>query len=112
MARSSFPVRRISSNGNDRFVNQVYYGNLSERTYNLLLLNRENAYLAGKLNWNGRDLYVQVYTFTNREGRRTSLVKKDTLGAPVDIVKSVRRIHLLLSSHLSKWRRRSIALAA
>jgi hypothetical protein len=31
-------------NGNDRFVNQVYYGNLPERIYNLLLLNRENAY--------------------------------------------------------------------
>jgi hypothetical protein len=50
-------------NGNDRFVNQAYYGDLVERIYNLLLLNRENAYLAGKLNWNGRDLYVQVYTF-------------------------------------------------
>ena len=48
-------------NGNDRFVNQVYEGNLSERIYNLLLLNRENAYVAGKLNWNGGDLYVQVY---------------------------------------------------
>ena len=68
-------------NGNDRFVNQVYYGNLPERIYNLLLLNRENAYLAGKLNWNGRDLYVQVYTFANQEGRRTNLVKKDRVGA-------------------------------
>ena len=73
-------------NGNDRFVNQVYEGNLSERIYNLLLLNRENAYVAGKLNWNGRDLYVRVYTFANREGHRTNLVKKDRVGALVDIV--------------------------
>jgi hypothetical protein len=73
-------------NGNDRFVNQVYYGNLQDRVYNLLLLNRENAYVAGKLNWNGRDLYVQVYIFANREGRRTNLVKKDRVGALVDIV--------------------------
>ena len=36
-------------NGSDRFVNQVYYGNLQDRVYNLLLLNRENAYVAGKL---------------------------------------------------------------
>ena len=34
-------------NGNDRFVNQVYHGNLQDRVYNLLLLNRENAYVAG-----------------------------------------------------------------
>jgi len=31
-------------------VNQVYDDNLPERIYNLLLLNRENAYVAGKLN--------------------------------------------------------------
>jgi hypothetical protein len=68
-------------NGNDRFVNQAYYGDLPERTYNLLLLNRENAYLAGKLNWNGRDLYVRLYTFANREGHGTNLVKKDRVGA-------------------------------
>jgi hypothetical protein len=37
-------------NGSDRFVNQVYYGNLQDRIYNLLLLNRENAYVAEKLN--------------------------------------------------------------
>jgi OmpA-OmpF porin, OOP family len=73
-------------NGNDRFVNQVYNGNLQDRVYNLLLLNRENAYVAGKLNWNGRDLYVQVYIFANREGRRTNLIKKDRVGALVDIV--------------------------
>src|SRR5580704_11407294 len=73
-------------NGNDRFVNQVYSGNLQDRVYNLLLLNRENAYVAGKLNWNGRDFYVQVYIFANREGRRTDLVKKDRVGALVDIV--------------------------
>src|SRR5258705_7060642 len=73
-------------NGNDRFVNQVYYGNLQDRVYNLLLLNRENAYVAGKLNWNGRDLYVRVYTFANREGHGTNLVKKDRVGALVDIV--------------------------
>ena len=73
-------------NGNDRFVNQVYDDNLPERIYNLLLLNRENAYVAGKLNWNGRDLYVRVYTFANREGHRTNLVKKDRVGALVDIV--------------------------
>jgi len=73
-------------NGNDRFVNQTYYDNLPERIYNLLLLNRENAYAAEKLNWNGGDLYVQVYTFANREGRRTSIVKKDRVGALVDIV--------------------------
>ena len=73
-------------NGSDRFVNQVYYGNLQDRVYNLLLLNRENAYVAGKLNWNGRDLYVQVYIFANREGRRTNLVKKDRVGALVDIM--------------------------
>src|SRR5438105_13821264 len=73
-------------NGNDRFVNQVYQGNLQDRVSNLLLLNRENAYVAGKLNWNGRDLYVQVYIFANREGRRINLVKKDRVGALVDIV--------------------------
>jgi OmpA-OmpF porin, OOP family len=73
-------------NGNDRFVNQVYQGNLQDRVYNLLLLNRENAYVAGKLNWNGRDLYAQVYIFANREGRRINLVKKDRVGALVDIV--------------------------
>jgi len=73
-------------NGSDRFVNQVYYGNLQDQVYDLLLLNRENAYVAGKLNWNGRDLYVQVYIFANREGRRTNLVKKDRVGALVDIV--------------------------
>ena len=33
-------------NGNDRFVNQVYYGNLQDRVYNLLLLNLENALLS------------------------------------------------------------------
>jgi hypothetical protein len=53
-------------NGNDRFVNQAYYGNLPERIYNRLLRNRENAYLAGKLNWNGRDLYVR-YTLLQTE---------------------------------------------
>jgi OmpA-OmpF porin, OOP family len=73
-------------NGNDRFVDQIYHGNLQDRVYNLLLLNRENAYVAGKLNWNGRDLHVQVYIFANREGRRTDLVKKDRVGALVDIV--------------------------
>ena len=73
-------------NGNDRFVNQVYYGNLQDRIYNLLLLNRENSYVAGKLNWNGHDLYVQVYSFANQEGRRTNLVKKGRVGALVDIV--------------------------
>jgi hypothetical protein len=65
-------------NGDDRFVNQTYYGDLPEGIYNLLLLNRENAYLAGKLNWNGRGLYVRVYTFANREGHRTNLVRKTT----------------------------------
>ena len=37
-------------------------------------------------NWNGRDLYVEEYIFANREGRRTNLVKKDRVGALVDIV--------------------------
>jgi outer membrane protein OmpA-like peptidoglycan-associated protein len=45
-----------------------------------------SSVLAGKLNWHGRDLYVRVYTFANREGHRTSLVKKDRVGALVDIV--------------------------
>ena len=47
----SFTLRLLFSgvqdqldNGNDRFVNQVYHGNLQDRKYNLLLLNRENAY--------------------------------------------------------------------
>jgi OOP family OmpA-OmpF porin len=74
-------------NGNDRFVNQVY-GNVQDRIYNLLLLNRENAYVTGKLNWKGRDLYVQVYTFANREGRSTSLVRKDRVGALVEIIEA------------------------
>jgi outer membrane protein OmpA-like peptidoglycan-associated protein len=73
-------------NGNDRFVNQVYYGRVPDRIYNLLLLNRENAYVAGKFNWNGSDVYVQVYTFANREGHRTSLVKKDRVGALVETI--------------------------
>src|ERR1700730_5653580 len=77
-------------NGNDRFVNQVYYGNLQDRVYNqvynLLLLNRENDYVAGKLNWHGRDLYVQVYIFAKQEGRRINLIKKDRVCALVDIV--------------------------
>ena len=75
-------------NGNDRFANQVYYGRVPDRIYNLLLLNRENAYVAGRFNWSGSDIYVQVYTFTNREGRRTSLVRKDRVGALVETVEA------------------------
>jgi OOP family OmpA-OmpF porin len=75
-------------NGNDRFANQVYYGRVPDRIYNLLLLNRENAYVAGRFNWNGRDIYVQVYTFANREGRWTSLVRKDRVGALVETVEA------------------------
>ena len=75
-------------NGNDRFANQVYYGRVPDRIYNLLLLNRENAYVAGRFNWNGRDFYVQVYTFANREGRSTSLVRKDRVGALVETVET------------------------
>ena len=69
-------------NGSDRFVNQVYYGN----RYTTFFFRIGKTPTSGKLNWNGRDLYVQVYIFANREGRRTNLVKKDRVGALVDIV--------------------------
>lgn len=75
-------------NGNDRFVDQVYHGRVPDRIYNLLLLNRENAYLAGKYNWNGRDIYVQVYTFANSEGRSMGLVRKGRVGAVVETVEA------------------------
>jgi outer membrane protein OmpA-like peptidoglycan-associated protein len=73
-------------NGNDRFANQVYSDRVPDRIYGLLLLNRENAYVAGRLNWNGRDVYVQMYSFANREGRRTSLVRKDRVGALLETI--------------------------
>jgi len=75
-------------NGDDRFVDQVYHGRIPDRIYNLLLLNRENAYLAGRYNWNGRDVYVQVYTFANSEGRSTSLVRKGRVSALVETVEA------------------------
>jgi len=75
-------------NGDDRFVDQVYHGRIPDRIYNLLLLNRENAYLAGKYNWNGRDVYVQIYTFANSEGRSTSLVRKGRVSALVETVEA------------------------
>jgi outer membrane protein OmpA-like peptidoglycan-associated protein len=75
-------------NGDDRFVDQVYHGRVPDRIYNLLLLNRENAYLAGKYNWNGRDVYVQVYTFANSEGQSTSLVRKGRVGVLVETVEA------------------------
>jgi outer membrane protein OmpA-like peptidoglycan-associated protein len=75
-------------NGNDRFVDQIYRGREPDRIYNLLLLNRDNAYLAGKYNWNGRDIYVQVYTFANSEGRSTNLVRKGRVGALVETVEA------------------------
>ena len=73
-------------NGNDRFANQVYYGRIPERLYNLLLLNRDNAYIAGKFNRNGHEVYLQAYSFTNREGRETNLVRKDRVGALVETI--------------------------
>jgi hypothetical protein len=72
-----FRARDGLDNGDDRFANQVYHGRVSGRIYDLLLLNRQNAYVAGKFNWNGRDVYVQLYIFANLKGRRTSLVRKD-----------------------------------
>ena len=57
----------------------------------------------GKLNWNGRDLYVQVYIFANREGRRTNLGKERSCGCASGYCGVwVHPIHPQLSSRLSK----------
>ena len=73
-------------NGNDRFVDQVYRNRVPERVYNLLLLNRNNAYVAGRFNEGGDDVYVQVYLFENSEGRNTRLLPRGRLGALVETV--------------------------
>jgi OmpA-OmpF porin, OOP family len=73
-------------NGNDRFVDQVYRDRIPERIYNLLLLNRNNAYVAGRFNEGGNEVYAQVYLFENSEGRNARLIHKGRLGALVETV--------------------------
>ena len=47
-------------NGADRFVDQVYRDRVPERIYHLLLLNRHNAYVAGRFKEGGDEVYAQV----------------------------------------------------
>jgi outer membrane protein OmpA-like peptidoglycan-associated protein len=74
-------------NGNDRFVDQVYRDRIPERLYHLLLLNRNNAYVAGRFNEGGSEVYAQVYLFENAEERNARLLPKGRLGALVETVR-------------------------
>ena len=74
-------------NGDDRFVDQVYRDRVPGRIYHLLLLNRHNAYVAGRFKEGGDEVYAQVYLFENSEGRNARLLPQGRLGALVETVR-------------------------